>query len=492
MKLKELLHRAKIDFKDRLDPLFLELPINKIVYDSRLVGPFDLFIAIPCEQVFHNVSDAIQRGVQVLVGDEQVVNFVAINFPGKVLTIAVVNPRHSLSKLSEAYYQSQPENLVAVTGTNGKSSVVHFFAQWSKLMGYKSASLGTLGLSTSVPFEGGGLPKLTTPDAVNFHETLSALENQGFTHVALEASSHGLDQFRIHGAHLKAAGFTNLTQDHLDYHGTMENYFAAKSKLFFEVLPEGGTAVINHKSTYRGQLETICRVRKQKIIGYSLQGEGELVASALMFDNTGINFDLSFEGQNYEGLRVNLVGAFQLENVLCALGLLLACGENIGTLIPHLQNLSPVKGRMDFIGRHRGGSLFVDYAHTPDALLSVLKSLRHHCTSKLHLVFGCGGDRDTSKRPEMGRIAQELADCVYITDDNPRFENPEKIRHDIAKACPKGKIIGDRKEAIVTALAEICPGDILVVAGKGHEDGQIVGSETLPFNDGDVIKSLIN
>lgn len=492
MTLKELLQRSKIDFKSRDDSLFLELPVNKIVYDSRLAGPFELFVAIPCEQVFQNVSDAIQRGVQALVGDEQVANFAAINFPGKVFAIEVVNPRHSLSKLAEAYYHSQPENLVAVTGTNGKSSVVHFFAEWSKLMGYKSASLGTLGLSTSVHFEGAGLPKLTTPDAVNFHETLSGLEDQGFTHVALEASSHGLDQFRIHGAHLKGAGFTNLTQDHLDYHGTMENYFAAKSKLFFEVLPEGGTAVINQNSPYRGQLGTICRVRKQKIIGYSVQGEGELVASALSFDNTGINFDLSFEGQNYGGLRVNLVGTFQLENVICAMGLLLACGENMGALIPHLQNLTPVKGRMDLVGHHRGASLFVDYAHTPDALLSVLKSLRRHCASKLHLVFGCGGDRDTSKRPEMGRIAQELADCVYITDDNPRFENPEKIRQDIAKACPKGKIIANRKEALEAALAELSPGDILVVAGKGHEDGQIVGYETLPFNDGDVIKSLIN
>jgi UDP-N-acetylmuramoyl-L-alanyl-D-glutamate--2,6-diaminopimelate ligase len=416
----------------------------------------------------------------------------AYQHKGDTFWVPVDNVRLTLAHMAAAFYPQQPESLVAVTGTNGKSSVVHFVRQLAAYAGVQAASMGTLGVQASRNLTMPDIPKLTTFDAISFHQVLWAMAQQGITLTALEASSHGLDQCRIHGARLKAAGFTNVTQDHLDYHRTMEAYVNAKARLFTQVLPKGATAVLNQDSPAAAALIDLCHARSQQIITYSVHGaRAALSATNLAFMPQGITFTLGYEGRTFPNLTLPLVGGFQLENVLCALGLLMGCGFVLEGLLPHVNRLTPVEGRMAHVADYHGAFVYVDYAHTPDALAHVLGALRAHCAGRLHVVFGCGGDRDATKRPLMGAIAAQHGDVVYITDDNPRTEEPAAIRASIKAACPKGREIPNREEAIHEALEELKPGDILVIAGKGHEDGQIIGSVVHPFNDAAVVNHYI-
>lgn len=484
MRLSDLLPSSLIT------PATADVHVTHIACDSRRVGPGGLFVAIPCPGVGAHIEQALAQGAAAIVAQPQAMGAYQPN--ANVIWVPVDNVRLTLAHMAAAFYPQQPESLVAVTGTNGKSSVVHFVRQLATYAGVQAASMGTLGVQASLELNVPDIPKLTTFDALTFHHLLSAMAQQGITLAALEASSHGLDQCRIHGARLKAAGFTNLTQDHLDYHHTMEAYFNAKARLFTQVLPEGAVAVLNQDSPAAAALAELCHARGQQIMTYSMHGaQATLGTSNLTFTPQGITFTLNYEGKIFPNLTLPLVGRFQLENTLCALGLLMACGFALEDLLPHLLHLTPVNGRMAHVANYHGASVYVDYAHTPDALAHVLQALRAHCTGRLNVVFGCGGDRDATKRPLMGAIAEQYADVVYITDDNPRTEEPANIRASIKAACPKGQDVPNREKAICSALEELKPGDILVIAGKGHEDGQIIGSVVHPFNDATVVNQYI-
>jgi UDP-N-acetylmuramoyl-L-alanyl-D-glutamate--2,6-diaminopimelate ligase len=381
-----------------------------------------------------------------------------------------------------------------VTGTNGKTSVASFTRQiWARL-GHKAASLGTLGLVAP-----GKPPRdsLTTPDPVLLHAQLAELADAGVDHLALEASSHGLDQYRLDGVALTAAGFTNITRDHLDYHQTMEAYFAAKVRLFERVLPRRGTAVLNADSGAYPFLEAVCKRRDQRVISFGT-GTADLALRERRPSATGQDLTLSVFGTT-EILHLPLPGAFQALNALCALGLVIGSGAEPRTALPALERLEGVRGRLELAATTPGGApIYVDYAHTPDAIETVLEALRPHAVGRLVVIFGCGGDRDPGKRPLMGEVAARLADRVVVTDDNPRSEDPAAIRRAALAGC--GRVdravevveIGDRAEAIRAAVSGLGPTDLLVVAGKGHEQGQIVGGTVKPFDDVTVVRDAVS
>lgn len=402
------------------------------------------------------------------------------------------NPRFLLSKISYKLYPGHPPFMAAVTGTNGKSSVVNFVRQIFGANGTLAASIGTLGVTTTNPNFSIKMSSLTTPGALELHQLLEELCKNNIQVAALEASSHGLDQYRLHHVPLSCAGFTNLSQDHLDYHTTMEAYFEAKSKLFTEVLPAGKPAVLNEDSPYFDTLSNLCQSRQQPVFGYSIKKPAFLNVLNIRHLAAGFSFDLTHDGKTYKNLKTDLIGQFQLENMLCAVGLSLACDLSIDQCIEAVSSLVPVDGRMDYAGTLNGASIYVDYAHTPDALKTALESLRPHCSGDLWVVFGCGGNRDALKRPLMGKMAGQWADRVIVTDDNPRFENPLDIRAQILEGCPTADEVADRQKAILFAIAQLKAGDILLVAGKGHECGQIIGDQTLPFNDKHIIQGYLS
>jgi UDP-N-acetylmuramoyl-L-alanyl-D-glutamate--2,6-diaminopimelate ligase len=389
--------------------------------------------------------------------------------------------RRVLSLFCAAAFTPQPKTVVAVTGTNGKTSVANFCHRLWINLGFPAAAMGTLGLQTTLDFVLSD--SLTTPDPIALHQQLKALaDQQNIQHVALEASSHGLDQYRLDGVSLHAAAWTNFTQDHLDYHKTFEAYFAAKSRLFLEVLKPGHLAVLG--ADLPESLEAACRTRGLKVLRIGR----DLFMADLRPTPEGLQMVLSYQGQTAP-LTLPLYGTFQAENVAAAVGLLLGCGHDFGDIVAALPHLRGVVGRMELV--HRGDfSVFVDYAHTPDALEKALQNLRPHTTGRLIVVFGCGGNRDAGKRSLMGAIAHRLADRVYITDDNPRFEDPTLIRRAILASCPEAIEIGDRATAIHAALVEAKSGDTVIVAGKGHEQGQVVRDQTMPFSDHAVIRSF--
>ncbi len=460
--------------------------------DSRLTEPGHLFFAIRCDGILNNITQAVSKGAKAIVIEQDLITSLNEHLP-ECTYVPVANVRAKLAEWAVHIYPMQPDFIVAVTGTNGKSSVATFVRQLWEGIHLSAASFGTLGLEFSGQVNSGEitLPKLTTPDALSMHKLLHQLKEQGVNYFAFEASSHGLDQYRCHQVRLSAAGFTNLTQDHLDYHGTMESYFEAKQRLFSEVLPQGKTAVINGNSPYAKSLLYVIQSRQQKPFIYSVEGQGDLVARNIRLQNTHIRMEIEYQGRVFDNVCLNMVGAFQVENVLCAVGLTLACGAEIEQIIPLLSKLTSARGRMQLAAQlTHGAAVFVDYAHTPDALKRSLQALRHHLheDGRLHVVFGCGGDRDASKRLPMGEIAQALADVVYVTDDNPRFEDPAYIRAQILRGCPKGIEIDQREEAIRRSITALQPHDILLVAGKGHEVGQIVRDKVLPFDDLAVIQ----
>jgi len=455
------------------------IDIRGLTADSRSVRPGYLFAALSGSKTdgARFVADAVKAGaVAVLAGEGAQIDFPD---PGVAL-VTDANPRRKLAEIAARFHGRQPSTIAAVTGTSGKTSTVWFLREIWAALGHKAAGLGTLGIVTPAGRSGASL---TTPDPVALHATLAALVADGIEHVAFEASSHGLDQFRLDGVSIKAAAFTNLARDHLDYHPTVEHYFQAKHRLFSELLGSGLAAVLNADDPRTDDLIATCRRRGHRIIRFGRAAGAEIRLIAQKSRGAGQKLDLEVFGAK-RVVDLPVFGDFQALNAMAALGLAIGCGADVDAALGALGRLTGVPGRMEVAAKHpKGAAVIVDYSHKPDALAAVLRSLRPHVERHLAVVFGCGGDRDKGKRPEMGRIAEELADLVWITDDNPRSEDPAGIRRAILAACPKGVEIGDRRQAIAAAIGALGAGDMLVIAGKGHESGQIVGATTLPFDD---------
>ena len=460
--------------------------ISGLASDSRRVKPGTLFAAFPGGRADGRafVTDALTRGATALLADTSVATELRAEVHVPVLDDA--NPRRRFALLTARFYGGQPERIAAVTGTNGKTSIVNFARQLWQAMGKNGASVGTLGVSAPDYEEPG---TLTTPDPVELHRILAELKRRGVDRLAMEASSHGLDQYRLDGVELTAAVFTNLTRDHLDYHKTFEAYLAAKLRLFGELLPEGGLAVINADSPEFERVAAIARARHQRIVTYGRSGDDVRIIEALA-TASGQHLRLSVGGRSFDG-NLPLIGTFQAGNVAAALGLLLACGEESADCLKALPSLTGVPGRMELATTlPNGAAVYVDYAHTPDALANALTSARPHAAGRLVVVFGCGGDRDPGKRPEMGRIAVKLADQTIVTDDNPRSESAAAIRTAVMAGAEGAVEIGDRAQAIAAAIDSLQAGDVLLIAGKGHEQGQIIGDKVIPFDDRTVARDV--
>jgi UDP-N-acetylmuramoyl-L-alanyl-D-glutamate--2,6-diaminopimelate ligase len=456
--------------------------IAGLTADSRQVELGFLFAALRGAQQDGRrfAAEAVRRGAAAILTDDRAALALDDAERRRVAIIEDANPQRRFALLAGRFCPRQPRTIVAATGTNGKTSVVHFArAIWSAT-GRPAASLGTLGLISP---QGRRPGTLTTPDPVALHRDLAMLAAASIEYAAIEASSHGLAQFRLDGVRLAAAAFTNLTRDHLDYHGDMEAYRAAKVRLFAELLPPDGSAVVNADSPEFPRLAALCRARGQRVIGYGVAAGADLRIAARQPRPFGQRVAAELFGARHE-FELPLVGEFQATNVLAALGLVVATGVLPAEALPALPQLPGVPGRLQFIGKTpSGGSVFVDYAHTPDALATVLAALRPHSEGQLAVVFGAGGDRDRGKRPLMGQVADKLADRVYVTDDNPRGEDPAAIRRAILAAAPNAAEFADRRAAIIAAIEALRSGDLLVIAGKGHETGQVVGNRTLPFDD---------
>ncbi len=468
--------------------------ITGITADSRQVRPGFLFAALAGTQTDGRrfAGEAIAKGAAAILTDDPAALALDDTARQRITIVADPNPQRLLALMASRFYPRRPKTIAAVTGTNGKTSVAHFVREIWQALGHQAASLGTLGWVIGSERHPGAL---TTPDPVALHRTLSDIAGRGIDHAAIEASSHGLAQYRLDGLEVEAAAFTNLTRDHLDYHGDMEGYRAAKDRLFTTLLTPGGTAVLNADSPEFARLAALVRGRGGKIVAYGNAAAADLRLAARRPLRDGQLVSLTLDGTRHE-IELKLIGDFQAMNVLAALGLALATGAETGLALAALPRLTTVPGRMQLAGESvfaDGGraAIFVDYAHTPDALQTVLAAARPHAERKLAVVFGAGGDRDRGKRPLMGQVAAEQADIVYVTDDNPRSEEPAAIRRSILAAAPAAIEIGDRRDAIHTAIAGLEVGDVLVIAGKGHETGQIVGREILPFDDVVVAREAI-
>jgi UDP-N-acetylmuramoyl-L-alanyl-D-glutamate--2,6-diaminopimelate ligase len=471
------------------DPTTTDPEITGLTVDSRQVRAGFLFAAWRGAQTDgrHFAAEAVAKGATAILTDDAAALNLNAETRRRVAIVTDPNPQRRLALAAARFYGRQPKTIAAVTGTNGKTSVAHFTRELWAALGHKAASLGTLGLVTP---EGRRAGSLTTPDSVALHRDLAELAVEGIDHAAVEASSHGLDQCRLDGVEIAAAAFTNLTRDHLDYHQTMEAYRTAKERLFAVLLPPRGAAILNAHSDEFARLAALCKARGQTVIAYGAADVADLRIAARNPHRGGQALSLDLFGARHE-IALPLVGEFQAMNALAALGLAVATGSKALPAAAALEHLSPVPGRLQFVGEPNRASVFVDYAHTPDALATVLTALRPHAERRLVIVFGAGGDRDRGKRPQMGRVATELADRVYVTDDNPRTENAADIRRAILDAAPGGVEIGDRRAAIAAAVGELGHGDVLVIAGKGHESGQIVGTETLPFDDVEVAREVM-
>jgi len=461
--------------------------IRGLSADSRKVVAGDLFAALPGirEDGRRYIGQAIENGA-VAVLAETGTTLKARQTPVKLVTDD--NPRRRLALMAARFFGRQPETVVAVTGTNGKTSVSSFTRQIWRHGGYEAASLGTLGLFPARP---GAPESLTTPDPVELHRCLAGLAEDGVDHLVVEASSHGLDQYRLDGIRIGAAAFTSLSRDHLDYHHDMASYQAAKLRLFDELLAPGGTAVLNADLSIYDDIRARCERRGIEVMSYGIaESDLRLMTQEPTADGQVLMLDVLGRARR---VALPLVGTFQAYNVLAALGLTIATGLTPEAALEALPNLEGVSGRIEPVGRTpRGGQVFVDYAHTPDALATVLQAIRPHTQARLWVVFGCGGDRDRGKRPLMGEIAGRLADRSIVTDDNPRSEDPAAIRREILAAATDAEEYSERGEAIAKSVAALGPGDVLVIAGKGHESGQIVGDRVLPFNDRDVARAAIS
>jgi UDP-N-acetylmuramoyl-L-alanyl-D-glutamate--2,6-diaminopimelate ligase len=455
-----------------------------IASDSREVRPGYLFAALPGSSLDGRdyIDDAVDHGaVAVLAPPDTTVRRKNVHI------VSDTNPRHRLAVVAARFYGAQPDTVAAVTGTNGKTSVANFAAHiWSGI-GRAAGCIGTLGLRA--PGVSDALFH-TTPDPVVLHKALAELAEKGVNHLAIEASSHGLDQCRLDGVRIDVAAFTNLSQDHLDYHGGSGQYFEAKLRLFAEVMASNGTAILHADLPEFETVSTVCRRRGQQVVSYGRKG-ADLGIQRTRPAGGGQVLEIDIQGVCRE-LMLPLVGGFQAENALCALGIVMATGADLDAAIDAMSTLTGVPGRLQRVTTHPcGADVYVDYAHTPDALAHVLKALKPYASNRLVVVFGCGGDRDKGKRPIMGEIACQLADRIIVTDDNPRTEDAATIRRQVMAGCDRALEVRDRTEAIRAATAGLDAGDVLVIAGKGHEQGQIIGDAVRPFDDAEAARAAV-
>lgn len=461
--------------------------------DSRKVEKNGLFIAIPGSQhdgtVF--IDEALRKGASAIVMPIGVGEKIVAHYNERYSDVSFFeanNVREVASFLASAFYPRQPDTIVAVTGTNGKTSVVSFTRQIWRHLRCPAASLGTLGLI----IDGMPLPPptgtegLNTPDPIKFHQILQNLKDEGIDYLAFEASSHGIHQHRLDSVRIKAAVFTNFSNDHLDYHHTLEAYFKAKLRLFNEVMTRDSSAILNTDIPEFQRLLTLCRDRGLRPITFGKKGENLQLISIIPKPDCQ-DILLCIDGETYN-FTLPLVGQFQVYNVMAALAAVIACGAKVTQAVDACLNLKGVPGRLE----QAAPGIYVDYAHTPDGLSLALKALRPHTKGQLSVVFGCGGNRDTFKRPVMGEIAARLADKVIITDDNPRNEDPSKIREQILAQCPGASEIPSRRQAIQAAIQDMKDGDVVLIAGKGHETYQLIGDQVLPFNDVEEVRKGIN
>ena len=449
--------------------------------DSREVKPGYVFAALPGTVTDGRkfIEGALEKGASAVLST------------GKIdLPIPYLNsdePRLDYAKMAASLYAGQPEMLVAMTGTNGKSSTVEFLRQIWAYAGKSAACFGTLGVQAP---KGYRTLTHTTPDAVALHKTLSDLKTEGVTHAAMEASSHGLDQYRLDGVKVSAAGFTNLTQDHFDYHTDAEDYFMAKARLFTELTPSAASVVINTNDEYGQRLVKMCEERGQDVMQVGWSGQDIRIDEVMPRASSQI-VTLVAMGERHK-IELPLAGEFQVLNAVSAFGLALVTGVPKETALEALENLYGVAGRMERAGQTNDGApIFVDFAHTEDGLDKLLRSVRPHTMGDVIIAFGCGGDRDPDKRSKMGRVAARLADDVIVTDDNPRTEDAATIRKAVLTGCPEATEIGDRAAAIREGIKRLGPKDCLVIAGKGHEQGQIVGTKVIPFSDVEQVKQAL-
>ena len=457
--------------------------ITGLAVDSRQVRPGHLFAALPGSAAHGGefIQYALRQGAAAILTDRKGAEIAAEVLAGADAALVVAeDPRAALAGASALWFAAQPETMVAVTGTSGKTSVASFTRQIWQALGHKAISLGTMGV------QGDYQAKLahTTPEPITLHRMLAEAAAAGVTHAAMEASSHGLDQRRLDGVRLKAGAFTNFSQDHLDYHKNFDEYFAAKALLFNHILEAGDGAVINTDSERGRQMADIARDRDLALMSIGTAEDCDFRILGQRYDATGQDLRFSWQGSPHL-VRLNLIGGFQAENVLAAAGLAIASGEEPDAVIAALPGLETVRGRMQLVAqRENGAAVFVDYAHKPGAVVAALQSLRPHVMGRIVVVLGAGGDRDRGKRPLMGQAARDFADVVIVTDDNPRTEDPAAIRAEVmAGAGPDAVEVGDRAEAILRGVDALQPGDALLIAGKGHESGQIVGSDVFPFDD---------
>jgi UDP-N-acetylmuramoyl-L-alanyl-D-glutamate--2,6-diaminopimelate ligase len=479
MKLKNLLTVDSIS-----DARFAALELGGVSADSRTVKPGDLFVAMTGakDDGLRFVAEALAAGAAAIMAER----VPQTPLPPDVAFVKVHDTRRCLALAAAKFFSGQPQVIAAVTGTSGKTSVTAFTRQIWAALGYEAASIGTVGLVSGKREAYGSL---TTPDPVALHRELDRLAKEDVTHLAIEASSHGLDQHRLDGVRIAAGGFTNISRDHLDYHPSMADYLAAKLRLFTDLVERRGAAVINVDHEHADAVVSCAKQRRLRLLTVGRKGEGiRLVGNKI--DGFAQVLRAVHAGNEYS-LRLPLVGDFQVENALLAAGLVIATGGEPAAAFAALGELKGAKGRLELVGEKNGASIFVDYAHKPDALAKALDALRPYVTGRLVVVFGAGGDRDPGKRPMMGQIAAAKADRVVITDDNPRGEQAAAIRGAILQAEPGAAEIGDRGEAIRTAIAGLRRGDILLIAGKGHETGQIVGKQVFPFSDHEAVAAAL-
>ncbi len=465
-----------------MDARFDALPIAGITADSRAIKPGFLFAAVPGTKAdgLAFVPQALAAGAVAVMAER------APSLPDGVAFVQVRNVREALARTAANFFPRQPATIAAITGTSGKTSVAAFTRQIWSALGEQAASIGTIGV---VAPDGAVYGSLTTPDPIELHQTLDRLSDAGVTHLAIEASSHGLHQHRLDGLRVKVGAFTNITRDHLDYHQTLDAYLRAKLLLYERLVQSDGAAVIDVDHEHADAMVAAARARGLEIFTVGRNGTSVTLLETRI-DGFAQIMRVANAGREYQ-VRLPLVGGFQVENALVAAGIALATGEDPPAVFEALAGLEGAKGRLELLGDRRGAPVFVDYAHKPDALEKALEALRPYTKRRLVVVIGAGGDRDQGKRPIMCAIAVEKADRVIVTDDNPRSEDPASIRAAILAAAPGALEIGDRRSAIVRAVADLEPGDVLLIAGKGHETGQIVGNKVLPFSDQETAREAI-
>ena len=467
-----------------IETRFADLDVDGVSADSRTVKRGDIFVAIAGGKAdgLRFVPAAVAAGAVAVLAERQP----QTSLPDGVAFIEAGNARRALALIAAKFFPRQPRTIAAVTGTSGKTSVAAFTRQIWTTLGHRAASIGTIGI---VSPRGETYGSLTTPDPVALHRALDKLAGEGVTHLAIEASSHGLDQFRLDGLRIAAGAFTNITRDHLDYHASLEAYFAAKLRLFEALIEPGGCAVIDVDHDGADAVIAVAKARRLSIVGVGRSGAGIRLLGSVIESFAQI-VQIEHGGRSFR-VRLPLVGEFQIENALVAAGLAIATGGDPAAVFPALERLTGAKGRLELVGTSRGAPIFIDYAHKPDALAKALDALRPAATGKLVVVFGAGGDRDRGKRPLMGAVAAAKADRVIVTDDNPRSEDAAAIRAAIMVQARGAVEIGDRRQAIRSAIAELRAGDVLLIAGKGHETGQIIGDRVVPFSDHEAVAAAL-